>query len=183
MGMAPTMIPKWARWLIRYLALVAFAFWQGGFVFYAGVVVPVGASVWGDRTQGFFTRLVTPWMNVAGLAACCIFILDALISRQRRKSRLIMTLVMALSVFFLFYLQSQINKHLDPDSESIANHPVFRWKHQVYLWLCTTNWLISLFWLGLTVSLTESTTNQINPEKQNGPQMKGIPDASAAQEA
>ena len=177
------MIPPWARWLFRYLALVAFAFWQGGFVFYAGVVVPVGASVWGDRTQGFFTQLVTPWMNVAGLVACGLFMVDALLSKNWRHSRLIMALGMAMGVLMLFFLQSQINGHLDPESESIANHPVFRLKHQIYLWLCTIIWLISLVWLGLTVTATETKLQIKGTENQKGPQMMGFPDASAAQEA
>ncbi len=177
------MIPRWARWLFRYLGLVAFAFWQGGFVFYAGVVVPLGASVWGDRTQGFFTRLVTPWMNVAGLVACGLFLVDALLSKTWRISRLVMALVMAMGVLGLFVLQSQISGHLDPETESIANHPLFRLKHQVYLWLCTVIWLISLVWLGLSVVLVEPTNQKKEPEKQKGPQMSGYPDESAAQEA
>ena len=50
----------WARALRRFIVLVALCFWQGGFTFYAGVVVPVGTDVLGSSLkQGFVTRRVT----------------------------------------------------------------------------------------------------------------------------
>ena len=42
--------------MARFLSLCAFAFWQGGFVFYSGVVVPIGSDELGDTVQGFITR-------------------------------------------------------------------------------------------------------------------------------
>ena len=53
--------------LRRLLVLAAFAFWQGGFTFYAAVVVPVGTEVLGSSMeQGSITRRVTVYLNMAG---------------------------------------------------------------------------------------------------------------------
>src|SRR5580700_10244682 len=55
----------------RFLLLVSIAFWQGGFMFYGGVVVPVGAAVLGSEVeQGFITQAVTNYLNGAG--AVCV---------------------------------------------------------------------------------------------------------------
>src|ERR1700728_312060 len=62
----------------RMLLLVSLMLWQGGFMFYGGVVVPVGARVLGsEREQGFITQSVTDYLNVAG-AVCLIVFLEHL---------------------------------------------------------------------------------------------------------
>jgi len=44
----------------RMVLLVSLMFWQGGLMFYGGVVVPVGGRVLGSETkQGFVTQSVT----------------------------------------------------------------------------------------------------------------------------
>jgi hypothetical protein len=45
------------------LTLIALFFWQGGFTFYASVVVPIGQEVFGPLRQGFLTRQVTVYLN------------------------------------------------------------------------------------------------------------------------
>src|SRR5580692_5608945 len=56
----------------RFVLLLCFAVWQGGFMFYGGVVVPVGGRVLGSETdQGFITQAVTNYLNGAG-AVCLI---------------------------------------------------------------------------------------------------------------
>ena len=55
--------------LRRFLVVQALLFWQGGFLFYAAVVVPTGTDVLGSIGQGRVTRHVTDWMNVIGAVA------------------------------------------------------------------------------------------------------------------
>src|SRR5437660_1623910 len=76
----------------RFLVLAALMFWQGGFTFYAGVVVPVGREVLGsDRDQGFITRQVTEYLNLAGGIAVAVLAWDVMAaadpSRPRRWTR------------------------------------------------------------------------------------------------
>src|SRR5947209_17239059 len=50
----------------RLLLLWLLMFWLGGFTFYAGVVVPIGTEVLeSSLAQGWITRRVTTWLNVA----------------------------------------------------------------------------------------------------------------------
>lgn len=177
------------QWLARYLAMASFAFWQGGFVFYAGVVVPLGTAMWGDRTQGFLTRQVTPWMNVAGLVACGFFLLDALLWRRFRRSRLCLALILGAGVLFLIWLHPQLNTLMVPETETILDRRAFRTLHKIYLWLCTVMWMVSLIWLGLSIPGPENQKkpevlpSAKEPEKEKGPQKSGDPNTSAALEA
>lgn len=58
----------------RLLLLWALMFWQGGFMFYGGVVVPVGSRILGsDLEQGWITRSVTNYLNVAGAVALALW--------------------------------------------------------------------------------------------------------------
>ena len=188
------------QWVVRYLAMASFAFWQGGFVFYAGVVVPLGSAMWGDRTQGFLTRQVTPWMNVAGLVACGMFFLDSLVWTRFRRFRMGLALVMGAAVLYLVWLHPQLNSLMVPESETILDRRAFRTLHKIYLWLCTVVWMVSLVWLGLTLPGPEKPGRrnkelmgsqevmsgleaEKEPENAKGPQKLGSPNASAAQEA
>ena len=56
--------------LRRFLVLIALFFWQGGFTFYAAVVVPVGQQVLHSHLrQGFVTQQVTNYLNLTGAIA------------------------------------------------------------------------------------------------------------------
>ena len=68
----------------RLLVLAALMFWQGGFTFYAAVVVPVGKEVLGSHfNQGRITRRVTVYLNLAGAVALLPLAWDAAASADR----------------------------------------------------------------------------------------------------
>ena len=58
------------RTLRRFLVLLVLMCWQGGFTFYTAVVVPIGTAVLETAlAQGWITRQVTVYLNLAGAAA------------------------------------------------------------------------------------------------------------------
>lgn len=75
--------------LRRFLAVVVLMFWQGGFTFYAAVVVPVGQRVLGSHLeQGFITREVTWYLNIAGAVAMAFLALELRASGCPRQLQL-----------------------------------------------------------------------------------------------
>jgi hypothetical protein len=72
----------------RFLVLIALMFWQGGFLFYAAVVVPIGQSVLGSHLeQGMITRQVTTYLNLAGCISLFIFGWDTRAARDSSRPR------------------------------------------------------------------------------------------------
>src|SRR5947209_11754789 len=61
----------------RSLVLAALMFWQGGFTFYAAVVVPLASAELGHLQQGFITRHVAWYLNLAGAVALLVLAWDA----------------------------------------------------------------------------------------------------------
>ncbi len=135
----------------RFVTLVAFAFWQGGFAFYTGVVVPVGTGVLGSAaTQGFVTRQVTIWMNVAGAVAVPIFLWDAATTPPFRRSRIALTFLLGVGVTALAVLHPRIDALLDPVGERVFDRHEFMPMHRTYLWISTAQWAVGVLYLLLT---------------------------------
>src|SRR5438876_4032563 len=71
----------------RFLVLAALMFWQGGFTFYAAVVVPVGQAELGSHLQqGFITREVTNYLNLSGAAALMFLAWDVAASKEKSRT-------------------------------------------------------------------------------------------------
>ncbi len=142
--------------LRRYLALAALFFWQGGFTFYAAVVVPVGQEVLGSHLeQGLITRRVTFFLNVSGVAGCAVLAWDlfgtADLSRWRRWTRIGLWGVMVGTLGVLFVLHARLDSLLDPEEHAVLDHRTFRHGHRIYLWLSTAQWAAALLSLALTL--------------------------------
>src|SRR5947209_13989523 len=129
----------------RFLVLVALLFWQGGFTFYAAVVVPVGQDVLGShKTQGFITRRVTNYLNLAGAAALLPLAWDAAagtnVAGRWRRVRWLAWLGMALALGLLAWLHGRLDALLDPGGLRILSRSAFRAQHRWYLWISTLQW-------------------------------------------
>src|SRR5215216_1596688 len=103
------------RIVARYLAVAALMFWLGGFTFYAGVVVPAGTKVLqSGREQGFITREVTGWLNVAGAAGLGLLAAEQLAGRDPSRSRwwwrAALLAVMAACQVWLFVLHGELDR-------------------------------------------------------------------------
>ena len=133
--------------LRRFLLLLAFAVWQGGFVFYAGVVVPTGTEVVGHFLQGLVTQRVTNALNVFGLLAHAAYLWELLATPGRKRVR---WALWAASLILLGGL-SAIHTVMDSLIGPVGVEGDFRRWHIAYLWLSTGQWVIALVLLWLTM--------------------------------
>src|SRR5213082_1434097 len=116
--------------LRRLVVLAALMFWQGGFTFYAAVVVPVGQSVLGShRRQGMITRVVTDYLNLTGAVALVPLAWDAA-AGGRRRGRWLTWAVMAVAQVALVGLHGHLNDLLDPDRAVLLDVTAFRAGHR-----------------------------------------------------
>jgi hypothetical protein len=142
--------------LRRLLVLIALMFWQGGFTFYAAVVVPVGQEVLGTHfKQGRITRRVTVYLNLAGAVALLPLAWDAATSADRwrlwRRLRWLALIGMAAGLALLFWLHPRIDELIDLEAGYISGRKEFRAGHRWYLWISTVQWGLGLVYALLTL--------------------------------
>jgi hypothetical protein len=141
--------------LRRFAVLAALMFWQGGFTFYAAVVVPVGQDVLGSHLdQGFITREVTFYLNISGAAALAILAWD--LFSKNHGFRLFLTrwlcwVGMLGLLVALVWLHHHLEAFLDVEEHRLIRAPTFRTGHRWYLWLSTIQWGLSLAYAGLSL--------------------------------
>jgi hypothetical protein len=131
--------------LRRLLVVSALMFWQGGFTFYAAVVVPVGQEVLGTHfKQGRITRRVTVYLNLAGAVVLLPLAWDAAVSAARsalwRRLRWLVLGGMAAGLALLFWLHPQLDELIDLQAGYIPERQAFRTGHRWYLWISTVQW-------------------------------------------
>ena len=135
----------------RFLAIASLMFWQGGFTFYAAVVVPVGQEVLGSHLeQGFITRVVTRYLNIAGAVALGVLAFELLAcARRRSKLRWSVWLSMVGVLAALIVLHPTLDSLIDVDAHALIDRPSFRLRHRIYLWVSTLEWVLagSYLWL------------------------------------
>ena len=133
--------------LRRFLLFQAWLVWQGGFVFYAAVVVPVGTDVLGSPSaQGFITQQVTGWLNLIGVAFHALLAWNLAAERGTRFwwMRVGLGIASALLLTALFVLHPILDSFLDPAAQTVREPKVFyRW-HNAYLWSSTAQWVLAL---------------------------------------
>src|SRR5262249_42704623 len=138
----------------RFLVLAALMFWQGGFTFYAAVVVPIGQDVVGKLTQPFITRQVAEWINISGAVALLILALDvAAAGREARWAHLLrwlMWLGMVATLVVLVWLHPRIDRYMDVEMQEIIDRKALRPLHRTYLWVSTVQWCFGLVYAWLT---------------------------------
>ncbi|QEH31950.1 hypothetical protein OJF2_04170 [Aquisphaera giovannonii] len=140
----------------RWFLLWALMFWQGGFMFYGGVVVPVGAAVLGsDQEQGFITRSVTNYLNLAGAVALALWGWELAAGRGEtpggRRFRWAIWAALVLLLGLLAWLHIRLDALLDPDAAIILDRPGFRAGHRRYLMAITAQWAGCLLLTALTI--------------------------------
>ena len=142
--------------LRRFLVLQAFAAWQGGFLFYAAVVVPTGTDVLESPTlQGAITRPVTNWLNLIGVVWAGVFLWDLLTDRDpvagRRRLRWVGWVLAVELLVMLAVLHLKLDRLFDENGQR-ADRAAFRRFHVAYLWASTAQWLTALYLAWLTLA-------------------------------
>jgi hypothetical protein len=137
--------------LRRSALLLTLMFWQGGFMFYGAVVVPVGARVLGShRKQGFITRSVTHHLNTAGAVALAVWCCDIAAGRKRGSAGRLgwlgwlgWALLLAL-LGVLAWLHVRLDELLDGSTFRILDPPRYHRLHQWYLIVSTAQWALAV---------------------------------------
>ena len=131
--------------LRRLLLLLLLMFWQGGFTFYAAVVVPIGTDLLGlPINQGVITRQVTNWLNVAGAVALAAWAWDIAADPARartcQRARWLLWITLALLLAALVWLHPRLDALFDAENLHIEDQGAFTVLHRWYLWLGTVQW-------------------------------------------
>ncbi len=151
----------WFTILRRFVVIAVLMFWQGGFTFYAAVVVPVGQEVLGSHMeQGFITRQVTGWLNIAGALALVTLPWDMAPSRNSssrwNSARWAAWAGMLVLLAILIWLRQFLDDLLDLDARELREPQLFRIGHRWYLWLSTIQWVFSVAFAILTLQAWRS---------------------------
>ena len=136
----------------RFLVVQSLLAWQGGFFFYAVVVVPVGTRVLESASlQGAITQSVSNWLNVFGGIALAVLAWDQLATRSHQRGRWATWVVMALTLLLVASLHHTLDALFDAESATTTNRATFKFWHGVYLWTMAAQWLAALVsvWLSL----------------------------------
>ena len=143
--------------LRRYLSLCALLFWQGGFTFYAAVVIPIAGRVLHPNLhlRARITDGATFWLNWAGVVVLALFLWDLAVttdpSRLRRRLRGGAWAVLFVTLAALFFLHSWLES-LDPaEGKGPADTATFFLVHSLYIWVSTAQWVAALLYLGVAV--------------------------------
>lgn len=142
--------------LRRFSLLLALTFWQGGFMFYGAVVVPVGSEVLGShQMQGWVTRSVSVYLNLAGLAAVAVWAWDMAAtsdpSSSRRWLRWGLWTILLLTLGMQFWLHRSLDELLDLETFRIIDRSQFRVLHRWYLNISTLQWAASMMLAATTL--------------------------------
>ncbi len=138
----------------RMVLLASLMFWQGGFMFYGGVVVPVGGRILGSETnQGFITQSVTNYLNLAG--AVCLFVWLEHLWHDRRngvsRSEWGLWISAFVSLIILAGIHVKMDHMLSVETSSVLDPEWFGRFHRLYLVTSSLQWLASLALLFLAV--------------------------------
>ena len=141
--------------LRRFVVLLAFAFWQGGFTFYAAVAAPVTSEVLGSSPErGVLSQKITRYLNLAGAVALVLLAWDTAATRDRaawrRGLRWLVLLAMALSLAAQLWLQFHFDSCDISDPYGVLRLGDFGEDHW-YLWISVFQWECAMLYLLLTI--------------------------------
>lgn len=148
----------------RTLTLFAFAAWQGGFFFYATVVVPTATRVLESASlQGSISQPVTHWLNLFGTIALVSFAVDQGRTPTLKTWRWTVWRVMAVCQIALFCIHPVLDSNFQPDELAYTDKAKFKFWHGIYLWVHAAQWLAGVAWLGASVKAWQTADAKGTP--------------------
>lgn len=140
----------------RFLVVQCLMLWQGGFLFYAAVVVPTGTEALGSSAaQGVVTARVTDAMNAIAVFALAVLALDLRLSSDVNARRITIRWwcwgVAFVAQCLLFYFHDLLDAFMDRARTRIVIGPPFRPVHRMYLWTITVQWFVCLVFVWFTI--------------------------------
>jgi len=136
-------MPRALSTIWRTLLLCTGAYWLGGTLFYITVVIHTAHDVLGSQHEfGFVTREVTRQLNLVGVAALSLLLLNMLpaVRRPPRARGVLLLgtwLAMAALHAGLFLLHPRIDRHLDPAAHRVTDRRAFKSVHNAYMLVTT----------------------------------------------
>jgi hypothetical protein len=154
---------------LRFFWLQCLILWQGGFVFYAAVVVPIGTELLASpATQGLITLRVTPWLNAFGVAYLLIAALEQSVADDGHSPRILarwwLWIGLAVGQYLLFPLHDVLLFFMNDGLDYVQMRPQFQFTHGVYLSISTVLWVLALFHAGLTLAAWQNTPSATRRE-------------------
>jgi hypothetical protein len=146
------------RFARRFVLFQAFLLWQGGFLFYAAVVVPLGTEVLNSAfAQGLVTQQVTNALNLIGLAWHLAFAWDVLAADDPSRRRRWWRAGLGGGSLLVLVALALVHRRMDTllvDQVIVGDDgfPPFRRWHITYLWLSTAHWVLGLATAALTLA-------------------------------
>jgi len=142
--------------LRRFLVVQLLLLWQGGFLFYAAVVVPVGTRVLGSAAaQGVITARVTDTLNAIGVVGLAVVALDLGLTRDPDPRRTAVRWWCWSTAFvcqgLLLVFHQLLDAFMDPDRTRVVIGPPFSPVHRMYLWASSLQWFACLVLTWLTL--------------------------------
>jgi hypothetical protein len=152
--------------LRRFALVFALMFWQGGFMFYGAVTLPVVRELLGNMPErSLITQHVTQWMNLFGTLAILATFIDLYASPLPRKRwRLAAWLGMALPQPLLIFMHHEMSALMAARDFHISDmHQFMSYWHRPYVLLCTVQWLSGMIftWQSLTAWRAEDRATSV----------------------
>jgi len=137
----------------RFVVLLALMVWQGGFMFYGAVTVPVTREKLDDvPVRSAITKRVTQWMNLIGTAAILAMYADLWLSAAAHKRRRWLAwLGMAVPHPLLLWLHIRMSSQMAVPEFHHGNPATFSPWHQAYMIVSTVQWLAGMVFALLTL--------------------------------
>jgi hypothetical protein len=134
----------------RFLVFAVLCFWQGGFVFYSSVAIPVGHRVLEThRKQALLTKDVAYFLNLAGMVSTLPLLWDLFApdpSLLRRRVRAALWAMVLATLLVQVHLYRELNA-MFPDVMEGNDPPSFTPLHRVYLWVSTAQFAAAVGYL------------------------------------